>query len=49
LAYGGSGLPRQPLYRVEFRQMDVWERYGGPAGDKVMVDIYQHWLVPAED
>ena len=48
LAYGGTGLPNQPLYRVEFRQTEVWERYGGPAGDKVLVDIYEHWLESAD-
>ena len=47
LAYGGSGLPRKPLYRVEFPQTQVWERYQGPAGDTVLVDIYEHWLEPA--
>ena len=47
LAYGKSGLPMQPLYQVEFDQSQVWERYGGPPGDKLVVDIYQHWLEPA--
>ena len=47
LAYGGLGLPKQPLYRVEFEQTEVWESYRGPAIDKVLIDIYQHWLEPA--
>ena len=47
LAYGGDGLPRQPLYRVEFEQGRVWADYRGPARDKIVVDIYQHWLEPA--
>ena len=46
-AYGGSGLPKQPLYRVEFEQAAVWERYLGLPGDKICVDIYEHWLEPA--
>lgn len=46
LAYGGNGLPKQPLYRVEFPQTGVWEAYAGSAADKVLVDIYQHWLEP---
>ena len=29
LAYARSGLPRQPLYRVRFRQGDVWPDYAG--------------------
>jgi hypothetical protein len=48
LAHGDSGLPRQPLYRVEFPQSEVWSQYRGPAADKVLVDIYQHWLSPAD-
>jgi len=46
LAHDGSGLPRQPLYRVAFAQHEVWAEYPGPARDKVLVDIYQHWLDP---
>jgi len=48
LAYGGDGLPKQPLYLVGFHQTEVWqERYKGSAEDKVFVDIYEHWLEPA--
>ena len=47
LAYGQLGLPKQPLYRVEFSQHQVWPRYDGPDADKILVDIYQHWLEPA--
>lgn len=49
LAYGGTGLPEQPLYRVKFHQTEVWERYRGPAMDKVLVDIYEHWLEPGDN
>ncbi len=48
LAHGGSGMPRQPLYRVEFEQKEVWTEYPGPTQDKVLVDIYQHWLDSVE-
>src|SRR6516164_7211366 len=37
LAYARSGLPQQPLYRVRFRQSDVWPNYGGQAADTVAV------------
>ncbi len=47
LAFGGSGQPAQPLYRVEFPQAEVWPDYSGPETDKIYVDIYQHWLEPA--
>jgi nitrile hydratase len=47
LAFGRTGLPRLPLYRVRFRQADVWPDYAGPADDTVDIEIYQHWLEPA--
>ncbi len=46
-AYGGDGLPLQPLYTVRFRQDEVWGDAGGARGDAVLVDLYQHWLEPA--
>ena len=42
-----DGLPAQPLYRVRFRQADVWPDYRGSASDVLEVEIYQHWLEPA--
>ena len=47
LAYNRPGVPAQPLYRVRFRQRDLWPDYRGPAGDTIEVEIYQHWLEPA--
>ena len=47
LAYGGDGLPKQPLYLIRFAQRDVWEGYTGAPADKIYVDIYEHWLEPA--
>ena len=47
LAHGGDGLPMQPLYRIEFSQNDLWDGYSGPTSDKLLVDVYQHWLEPA--
>ncbi len=49
LAYGGDGLPRRVLYRVRFRQSDVWCDYGGAADDTVDVEIYEHWLEAAPE
>ena len=46
LAYGGSGLPERPLYKVSFRQADLWEDYPGCADDTLCMDIYEHWLEP---
>ena len=44
LAYGLSGLPERPLYKVGFRQEDLWSDYEGPADDYLYADIYEHWL-----
>jgi hypothetical protein len=43
-AYGSDGLPEETLYRVGFAQPDVWPEYRGPAGDRLCVDVYEHWL-----
>lgn len=49
-AYGGSGLPKRALYRVEFDMAEIWgDRYQGPDGDLLMVDIYEQWLEPVID
>ena len=47
LAQMRDGLPAIPLYRVRFRQKDVWPDYRGTASDVVEIEIYQHWLEPA--
>jgi hypothetical protein len=48
LAYNRSGLPRQPLYRVRFKASELWPDYGGEPHDVVEIEIYQHWLQPAD-
>lgn len=44
LAYGFDGEPRRHLYRVRFRQHDIWDGYVGPEQDTLDLEIYQHWL-----
>ena len=44
LAQMRSGEPRQPLYRVRFRQKDVWPDYRGGDRDVLEIEIFQHWL-----
>ena len=44
LAYGGDGLPAQPLYLVKFAQTDLWKEYKGAAQDTLLLDIYENWL-----
>jgi nitrile hydratase len=46
-AYGRGGVPLQMLYRVRFLQKEVWPDYAGPPTDTVDVELYQHWLEPA--
>jgi nitrile hydratase subunit beta len=46
LAYGGSGLPERPLYKVSFRQAHLWEDYPGSSDDELCADVYEHWLEP---
>jgi nitrile hydratase len=48
LAYGGDGLPARDLYRVRLSQTALWRDYGGAAGDTLEVEIYAHWLEPAD-
>lgn len=44
LAYGFTGEPKRVLYRVRFRQRDVWPDYAGPERDCLELEIYEHWL-----
>ncbi|MCY4059236.1 MAG: nitrile hydratase subunit beta [Gammaproteobacteria bacterium] len=46
-AHGGDGLPKRHLCSVEFKQVDIWGgRYCENDGDRLLVDIYEHWLEP---
>ena len=47
LAYGGEGLPKVPLYYVGFAAPHVWEGQPARPADRVIVDLYEHWLEPA--
>lgn len=49
MAYGKFDGRRIPLYRIAFEQRDLWEHYEGPAGDRLVVDIFEHWLEPASN
>ena len=40
----GLAGPSQPLYRIRFRQADVWKEYSGHPNDTVDVEVYQPWL-----
>jgi len=47
-AYGGDGLPLQPLYTVSLAHRDVWPEHTYSAHDRIYVDVYEHWLEPDE-
>ncbi len=47
LAYGRSDHAARPLYRVRFRQRELWPDYDGPAQDTVEIELYEHWLEAA--
>jgi nitrile hydratase len=47
LAYGRSGEPALPLYRVIFETAELWDGYQGAPQDTTVVDIYENWLETA--
>jgi nitrile hydratase subunit beta len=47
LAYGFDGLPARVLYRVRFKQRDVWPDYRGSSADILEMELYEHWLEAA--
>ena len=47
LAFGRSGLPARPLYRVRFQQREIWQDYSGLESDTIDVEIFEHWLEPS--
>jgi nitrile hydratase len=49
LAYHKPGLPALVLYKVRFRQADLWTDYSGSAKDQLEADIYEPWLLAPAD
>jgi nitrile hydratase subunit beta len=47
LAVGNTAGPVIPLYRVSFRQTDLWDDYVGSERDTLAIEIYDHWLSAA--
>lgn len=48
LAYGLPGLPEVDLYRVHLAQPALWTDYGGAPHDTLEIEVYDHWLAPAD-
>ena len=40
------GLPAQVLYKVRFKQREIWGQYDGPQTDQLEADIFEYWLEP---
>jgi nitrile hydratase subunit beta len=49
MAYGITDGEPIRVYRVGFEQRDLWDEYEGPERDRLVVDIFEHWLEPAEE
>jgi nitrile hydratase len=44
----GDGKPAQRIYRVRIPQTVLWMDYQGTDDDKLEIEIFEHWLEPAE-
>jgi hypothetical protein len=44
----GDGKPFQRIYRVRIPQSTLWEPYKGTDGDKLEIEIFEHWLEATE-
>jgi len=36
------------LYKVRFKQREIWGRYDGAQTDQLEADIFEYWLKPAK-
>ncbi|MGH3127986.1 MAG: SH3-like domain-containing protein [Gaiellaceae bacterium] len=43
-AYGGDGTPARRLYLVAFELAELGPTYDGGADDRLLVDVFEHWL-----
>lgn len=48
LSVGNVGGPVFPVYRVGFSMKELWSDYAGPPLDMLCVELYDHWLAPAD-
>jgi nitrile hydratase len=46
LAYGGEGLPAEPVYRVRFTHAELWGERAQAGGDVTVLDLQESWLEP---
>jgi nitrile hydratase subunit beta len=43
-AYGADGQPARTLYLVGFGMRELWPEYDGTSDDRLLVDVFEHWL-----
>lgn len=48
LAVGITSGPAIDLYRVAFDQTSLWPKDNLPPQDRLVIEIYDHWLAPAD-
>lgn len=48
LAVGKTSGPAIDLYRVEFLQSTLWDQPDNQPHDKLVLEIYDHWLAQAD-
>ncbi len=48
-AYGVNAGTEVRLYRVRITQAALWPDYRGGPGDVLELEVYEHWLEPAEE
>lgn len=48
LAVGNTGGHAIDLYRVSFVQAELWPEEQHPPQDRLVLELYDHWLEPAE-
>jgi len=49
LAVGNTSGKAVDLYRVAFAQTALWPEDDLPAQDRLVIEIYDHWLAPAKE
>ncbi|WP_299628164.1 SH3-like domain-containing protein [uncultured Tateyamaria sp.] len=49
LAVGNTGGKAVDLYRVAFAQTALWPDEAHAAHDRLIIEIYDHWLAPSKD
>ena len=43
-AYGADGQPPRRLYLVEFEMSELFSGYEGRPDDRLLADLFEHWL-----